>query len=575
MGVSPANFNTAGQSSKHYIPGVYSRRDTVPGNVGASSGNLVILGASMGSKPLTLHCVSDLTEAKELLVSGDLLNGVANAFNGSTTFIPQEVYCMRINNGTQSQRVLKNNNVDILTVKSADYGVHTNQIKLWLKAGTTGRKINASFKGNDVEIDDIIKQSISIKYTGEGASASCTINATGLTLTALDGSSETIADDSLTVTFSEFPTLEELAVRINDTGVYTCLVIDSTEGAKSNELDYTTSTSVSETTAAVFNSDLQALIDALESISFIGEVTLASGATRVLPENDTAYVYFTGATAGTSTVQDWANALAALENEDVQIISTPSTDGDVHTLISDHCTSMSTVSKKKERTYFIGSASNTSIDDAITKSKSLNSELGSLIITGANSNNPITGKAEDITPALLACKVAGMEAAAGVSTPLTNKVVKVNSFSAKYTDTQLNKMIANGIMPFGENEDRELVCIRAMTTFQGDSLVNNERSMIRSVLFMDRDLRKAFSRRTGTNSEPSESDIIGVLNNKAKEWYTNNLITKSDSGELIMNAAVRFDGDKTYLSFERYIRAPNNFTFITGTNKVYSSTVEV
>lgn len=575
MGVSPANFNSAGQYSKHYIPGVYTRRHTIGGNVGASSGNLVILGASMGGKPLTLHCVTDLSEAKDLLVSGDLLNGVANAFNGSTTYIPQEVYCMRINNGSRSQRIFKNNNAEVLTVKSADYGIHTNQMKMWIKAGTTGRKITASFRGSEAEVDNILKKSMSIKYTGSGESASCTINATGLTLTALDNNSTPITDDCLTVPFAEFPTLKELVLRINDTGVYNCVVIDTVDGAKCSELDYATSVSVSGVSAAVFNSDLQAFIDALKTISFIGDVTLADGANRVLPENDNAFIYFTGGTAGTSTVVDWAGALTVLENEDVQIIATPSTDADVHTLIADHCTSMSTVRKKKERTFILGTASTVSIENGLAKAKSFNSELGSVIITGANANNPITGKAEDITPALLACKIAGMEVAAGVSTPLTNKAVKVNSFSTKYTDSQLNKMIAGGIMPFGENEDGELVCIRAMTTFQGNSLVNNERSMIRSVLFMDRDIRKAFGRRTGTNNEPSESDVIGVLNNKSKEWYTNSLITKSDSGELVMNAKVRFDGDKTYLTFERFIRAPNNFTFITGTNKVYSSTVEV
>ena len=114
-----------------------------------------------------------------------------------------------------------------------------------------------------------------------------------------------------------------------------------------------------------------------------------------------------------------------------------------------------------------------------------------------------------------------------------------------------------------------------MTTYQGDSLVLNERCMIRSVLYMDRDLRKAFNPRTGTNDEPSESSIIATLNDKARSWYAEQLLTKSDSGELVQNAKVRFDGDKTYLTFDRFVRAPNNFVFITATNKVYRSTVEV
>ena len=136
-------------------------------------------------------------------------------------------------------------------------------------------------------------------------------------------------------------------------------------------------------------------------------------------------------------------------------------------------------------------------------------------------------------------------------------------------------MIAGGIVPFGENDDGNLVCIRAMTTYQGDSLVLNERSMTRCVLYMDRDLRKAFNPRVGTNDEPSESSIIQTLENKSKEWYNDALLTKGDDGTLYQNPKVRFNGDKTYLTYERFIRVPNNFTFITATNKVYSSTVEV
>ena len=60
MGVSPAKFNSAGQSSEHYIPGNYSRRDVAGGGTGVSTGKLCIIGTSMGGKPLTLHTVLSL-----------------------------------------------------------------------------------------------------------------------------------------------------------------------------------------------------------------------------------------------------------------------------------------------------------------------------------------------------------------------------------------------------------------------------------------------------------------------------------------------------------------------------------
>ena len=567
MGVSPAKFSSAGQSSEHYIPGNYSRRDVTGGGTGVSTGRLCIIGTSMGGKPLTLHSVSDKAEAKQLLVSGSLLDGVLHALNGSNTFVPQQVFCMRVNAGTQSALTLKKGSESILNVKSADYGVHTNQLKLWLKDGTTGKKVLVNFKGNEVALDNIAKKSFSVLYTGTGASATCTINATGLTLTS------DVEADNLTITWEECETVEEVVARINDTGVYSAVLLDTTPNTAASELDHVTGISV-KTTAAVFNSDLQALITALESVAYIESVSLA-GNSRLVPENNTGYVYFSGATAGTSTISDWSDAIDELEKYDIQIIATAATDSDIHNLIADHCVSMSTVSKKKERTCWFGTAKNTSLDTALAAARGFNSELVSLVMTGANANNPLTGAAEDISPALLACKCAGVESALGVSNPLTNKAIKVNSFDKKYTDGELNKMIAGGITPFGENDEGQLVCIRSMTTYQGDSLTLNERCMIRSVLYMDRDLRKAFNPRTGTNDEPSESSIISTLNDKARSWYAEQLLKKSDSGELVQNAKVRFDGDKTYLTYERYVRAPNNFNFITATNKVYRSTIEV
>lgn len=568
MGVSAAQFKSAGQSTEHYIPGIYSRRNNVSAGSGVSAGNLCIIGASMGGEPRKLLKFGSLADAKDALMGGELLDGIAHAFNGSNTYVPQHVYAMRVNNGTKSKTEFKSGSDVIITAKSADFGSHTNQIKKWLDDGTNrGRKITVAYKGNEYSVDNIEQESFSIMYAGDGSGARCTINEIGLTLAS------DVEEENLAVSFDEVETLDALITRINDTGFYSAQLIDKSENAPTKGLDYVSGVEIGGS-AAVLKSDVQALANALKSIDIIGDVEI--GKNRVLPENDVGYVYFNGAEAGTSTVADYIETLELLENEDVQILATPSTNKNVHSLISDHCVSMSTVSKKRERTFIVGMPSKTSIAEGLEEAKGLNTELGSVIITNANANNPLTGAAEEISPALLACKVAGMEAAMTPSVPLTNKTVKVNSFGAKYKDTELEEMIVGGIMPFGENESGELVCIRGMTCYQGDNLIMNERSMIRSVLFMDRDVRKANERKVGTNDEPSESSIVQILENKAKEWYRDDLITKSDDGKNVFNISVRFDGDKAYLSFDRYIRAPNNFMFITGTNRVYkSSTVEL
>jgi len=575
MGVSPANFTSAGQTTSHYIPGVYSRRNTQGSSTGVSAGNLCILGVSKGGKPLTLMEFADLAEAKETLISGQLLEAIGAAFNGSSEFVPQKVFAMRVNAGTRAESTLTSGNNDILKVSSADYGSHQNQIKYWLRSGsTTGKKLSVSYKGEQTDVDDIEKKSFTILYNGSTAeNVVCSINATSLTLTASDSENAPIESETFTFDFEEYATLSALKERIETTGAYTCNLLDTAEDAKTSELDCVQNVSV-KTTAATFYSNLQALIDTFTSIDNIGSVEFV-GNQRVLPENNDAWQFLTGGTDGSSSYDDWTQAIDELEDCDIQIIAIPTTNESVQSYLESHCVTMSSVSKKKERTCWFGTAKGTSVEDAVKRAKGINSCFASLVTTGANVSNLITGKTEDVSPSYVACMCAGMESAMSCSNPLTNKALKVNSFERKYKEGELSKLIAGGVVAFGENDDGELVCIRSVTTYQGDSLIKNERSMWRSVLFMDRDLRKACNPRIGTNAEPSESTILATLEKKAKEWYTADMITKGDDGSLYQNAKVRFDGDKCYLTFDRYIRAPNNFVFITATNKVYSAPVEL
>ncbi len=219
MGVSAAKFESAGATSSHYIPGVYSRRNTVGTGSGVSAGNLCILGTSMGGEPRVLLEVTDKAEAKNLLLSGTLLDGVVHAFSGSDSYVPEKVYCMRVNAGTQATTEFKNNDEVVLKATSADYGSHTNQIKRWLKKENGAYTVLVDYKGSEEEISEIGKDSISLLYTGTGTIAECTINSTGITLAS------DIDDERLTVTWDECETLEELVARINDTGVYAALSI--------------------------------------------------------------------------------------------------------------------------------------------------------------------------------------------------------------------------------------------------------------------------------------------------------------------------------------------------------------
>jgi hypothetical protein len=561
-GISPVVFETAGKRTSHLIPGVYTRRNTVASGTGTVSSNLVILGTSIGGKPQELIKLADVPEALNVLVGGNLLDGVAHAFNGSADFVPQSVFAFRVNKGTQSQVTLKNGEDAILRLTSWDYGVHTNQIKIWVKDGSAegSKKAIIAYKGNELNTGDILKKSFSILYIGTESTATASITATGITLTS--------SDRDLEVTWEECETIDDLVSRINDTGTYAATVIDVSPNAKTAELDTVDTVSV-KNQAAIFFSTLQAFINALKSIQYIGEVELVSPTLRILPENNTGYEYFSGATAGTNNINDWIESLEKLEEEDIQSIATPCDDHDVQVLIVNHCISMSTTPKRKERQYLLGAPLGTSLESGLTLAAEFNSDLGSLVIDAAIASNPVTGAMETIRPALLACKTAGIEAAMGMANPLTNKQVKVNAFEVKRKGADLERMIAGGIMPFGINEDGLLVVIRAMTTYQADNLAANERSCVRESLYMDRDFRKAYTRRIGSAEEPSKSDIVEILKKRAMIWKRLGLINKSDSGELVFDIKIKFDGDATFIEYSRFLCTPNNFIFGTANNKIY------
>jgi len=566
MGVGAVIFESAGQRTEHLKPGAYTRRNNVPSGTGAPSQKMVILGQSIGGQPRTMIELTDISEARNILVGGNLLEGVANAFKGSKKFVPQKVYAFRVNNGTRSSLTLKSGNDDIITIRSRDYGVHTNQIKIWVKDGdiADSKRVLVSYKGKEIDINDIIKKSISVLYTGTDASANMSITASGMSLT-----SDKI---DLSVTWEECETLDELVARINDTGLYSASILDVAANAKTANLDTVQNISV-KGTAAVFYSNLAAFVNALKLKAglYISDIKIDAKDVRVVPENTDGYVYMEGATPGTHNIGDWVEALELLEKEDVQSVVTPCDVHDIQVLIVDHCVIMSTTGKKRERQYMFGAPEGTSIEDGLALAAEFNSDLGSIVINSAIGSNPLTGAKETIPPAMLACKIAGVEAALGVATPLTNKELNVSAFVEKYTDAEQEKLIAGGVMPLGANDEGELVIIRAITTYQGDNLASNERSCMREALYMDRDFRKAYNRRIGTNDEPSESDVIDILKKRAKIWERMGMITSSDSGDLVFNIKVRLDSDATFIEYSRFLRTPNNFIFGTSNNKIYRS----
>ena len=586
MGVSPAIFESGGQRSEHVVPGVYGRSFNVSSPSGISAGNLCILGKSNGGEPYKMLEFGSLSDAQEVLVGGELLDAIAHAFSASNTYIPQKVYAMRVNNGTQSEVTLQSGAVDLLKLKSWDWGVHTNQLKIMIDDGTTAgtKKIKLAYKDTVDEIDNIGNAALSVAYLGDGDTPTVTVGKNNISFGAVIPDGEEGAGDptdTLTVNFADFDTLEALATYIVDSGIWDASVVGNNAGLKSVKLDTVTSVAIGDEGTTLY-ANFDAFVTALNSMQYIGSVTILDENTRQIPDNTDSYVYFTGGTVGSYSVAQWNTALEALELEDVQIIATPVTDAGIHALISTHCTSMSNVVNRKERTCILGGPIGMADDAAIAEAQGLNNKLVSFCCDNPIKVNLNTSKTETLSGAMLGVMLAAMESAMSPNTPLTFKVLNVLGFTKTRKVTNMEALIKAGILVCNSNPENlsEYICIRGLTTFQGDDLINNERSMVREDLFMNRDLRQQFKPAIGTagtidNSLVSPNSAIATLKNRAKEWATNGYIIPTDDNQNVWDIKVRVDGDKRYITYSRYLTAPVNFVFITAINHIYTSTVEL
>ncbi len=577
MGVSPAIFESGGQRSEHYVPGVYGRSFNVSSPSGISSGNLCILGKSSGGEPFKMLEFGGVADAMETLIGGELLDAVSNAFSASNTYIPQKVYAMRVNDGTQSALILRSGGVDLLKAKSWDWGIHTNQLKMLVSSGTkeNSKKINVVYKDNTESIDNIVNAALSVEYYGEGNNPRVTITANSISFAAQTESEEPEPVDTLSVSFDEFATLDALAVRINDSDIWQATVIGNNGNLPSVKLDTISNVDIGETGTTLY-ANFAAFLSALESLQLIGSVEILDSSIRVTPDNMESYEYFTGGSSGDYSFTQWQTALSALELEDVQIIATPSSDSAIHALISSHCTSMSDVIHRKERTAILGGSIGMTDEAAKQAAIGLNNKLISFCCDNAIKVNLISGQTETISGAMLGVMLAAMESAMSPNTPLTFKMLNVLGFAKTRTIENITDLITAGIMVCNPNPENlsEYICIRALTTFQGDDLINNERSMVREDLFMNRDLRAQFKPVIGT-AGITANEAISVLENRAKEWALNGYIVPTDSNENVWDIKVKIDGDKVYITYSRYLTAPVNFVFVTAINHIYTSTVEM
>lgn len=472
--------------------------DSAMYNKNLSVGNvLAIIGRSEGGEPNTALRFGSAAEARAILKGGDLLTAVEKAFDPSAETVgPATVIAVRVNPATQSSLVLKSAAAaDVITLKSTDYGLATNAIKVKVEAATTkGLKLTTQNGMDYYSADDVYRDAFSVVYTGGEATATITISGASVVLAAPAGS--TVA----TIDLNSYPTVQQLVDRINVVAGFAAAVLDGNgEKPALNGLDYVTAQSV-KTTAYTVTANLQAVVDWFNGAGE-GFVTATREAGVGAVPAAVNWTYLAGGSDGTVTNTEWQAAYTTLQSEDVQWVVPLSSSSSIHAMNDTHCTYMSNVARM-ERRGIVGGASGATDDAAIAAAKAINSDRTSYVHLGYYDYNS-AGTLVLREPYFLAALLAGSFSGVNPGTALTNKSIKVRGLERKLRNpTDTDKLINGGILCV-EDTPRGYRVVKSITTWLTNANYNRvEISTGVAVDFVSRNVRNALDPLRGAKGNP-------------------------------------------------------------------------
>jgi hypothetical protein len=434
-------------------------------------GNIcAIIGRSVGGEPKTALTFSNPYQAQRALVSGELLEGVLNAFAPSPeTPGPYKVVAVRVNPATQSTLTLKDaNSNDCIVLTSTDYGLYTNRVKVQVEDGTvSGKKITTSLDNNSVAKDNITRTAFTIDYTGVEASATITISNSTVTLKAPSNASPGHVIDLAT-----YPTISTLVDKINSyEGFVAVLSPDAGNTASLNGLDAATAANCKDTSPYAAKADLQACIDWINGLgeSFVTAERAATGVAPPASSDPVTFSFLSGAVDGNIINQDWQDCFDAIAGEDVQWVAPLSSSNAIWAMANAHAISCS--SSKSERRAFVGSTTGVSLEQAVSDASSLNSDRCIYCYPGYYGYNSL-GALTLYPPYMLTSYLAGSFSGVSPGGSMTNKSVNVVSLESEIRNpVDTDYLISGGVLTLYKDKDGVRVC-KAVTTWLKDTRYN-------------------------------------------------------------------------------------------------------
>jgi hypothetical protein len=154
---------------------------------GRANNVVAIIGTSEGGIPKQPMFFDSPVIARRSLRSGDLLRAVEMAFNPSAeTGSPSRVAVVRVEEAIQSGLTLLDGNGNpVIALQSADYGAHTNGIRVTVESGSqAGKRVTVQHDNQYFTKDNLTRTPLTVRYSGIEATATVSVSATQVILRA-------------------------------------------------------------------------------------------------------------------------------------------------------------------------------------------------------------------------------------------------------------------------------------------------------------------------------------------------------------------------------------------------------
>lgn len=539
--------------------------DNAMANQNLSVGNvLAIVGRSNGGQPGKALRFGSPGDAERVLRDGELLTAVKKAFSPSNqTGGPTTVIAVRVNPATQGELALKDSlGATVINLKSTDYGMHTNQIKIKVESGSvSGKKLTTQYGNAYFTADNVTRNALSVHYTGTEATATMSITGVSVTLEA------PAATAVASIDLNSFKTVQELVDRINATPDFVASVLDGNHNrAALNGLDFVTDQDV-KTAPHVVKADLQAVVDWINSAAEGFVTATRETAVGTVPAN-TPFTYLAGGSDGIITNSEWSSAFEVLRGTDAQWVVPLSSDSSIHAMTDAHVQFMSTVGKM-ERRAIVGGAAGTTDDDAKLAAKNLNSDRTSYVHLGYYDYDK-NGNLTLFEPYQLAALIGGMFSGVNPGTPLTNKSIRAHGLERDLRNpTDTDELIKAGILCV-ENTAAGYKVVQSISTWLVNDNYNRvEQSTGTALDFVVRNVREAVDVLRGEKGNPLVlSRAVSITESTLRELARQE---PQGPGVIVGNAEVpayrniqaSLEGDVLRIQFECSPVIPVNYVLVT------------